>query len=389
MIINQKEYKIAAVMLMMEQEFNVTKIALSSLMNSVKLESGFTISILLNGSVCEEIERYCAAIKSLHYYSSQENLGVAAGRNFLLTRPEVIGSDIIMFLDNDFFLTKDYVRGMCEFLVSHEDAGIVGPIMLGAWGFVDIIGTNGKIIPDDLDTVVVPGVASSAVKERWLNRGVEENIYNIGEGNWFLTDCIITPHTIFSYLKRLNAKRLLKLYPYRPIRFDPRMLDTIKKGDECIMVSIVSGGGQVFHSDLITRIGLLEDAFSPWGYEDHEFCIRALKAGYRNYTNCNTIVLHGTDDRRTDRGPSWHKYHFCRGRAIVIRKAVASRLLRVFLLFELLLNTLIFDGFSCLIHGHFLMRPVLYGIRGWLKGISTVIHYQQELIEQAKEAKLL
>ncbi len=372
---------------MMEGEFGVTKIAIESLLASIGREKDIAISLLLNGSTDERIHRYFTSIPHVTFYSSPTNLGVAGGRNFLLTRPEVIGSDIIMFLDNDFFLTSDYVRGMCEFLVSHEDAGIVGPIMLGAWGFVDIIGVDGKIIPDAPDTAVVPTVTSSAVKERWLNRGIEENIYNIGEGNWFLIDCVITPHTIYSYLMRLNAKRLLRHYPYRPVRTDPRVMDIIRKGGDDINVSIVSGGGQVFYSSLLSKIGLLEDAFSPWGYEDHEFCIRALKAGYKNYTNCNTIVLHGTDDRRTDRGPSWHKYHFCRGRAILIRKVIRSRFLRVLLLSELFLNTLIFDGFSCIIHGHFLMKPVLYGIRGWFRGILTAVHEREDLIEQARKAK--
>ncbi len=387
MIIEGKRYKIAVLMLMMEGEFGVTKLAIETLLASIGREKDVVISLLLNGGTDERIHRYFQSIPHVKFYSSPTNFGVAGGRNFLLTRHEAVGSDIIMFLDNDFFLTSDYVRGMCEFLVSHKDAGIVGPIMLGAWGFVDLIGIDGKIVPDAPETAVVPAVAGRAVKEQWLSRGIEENIYNIGERNWFFTDCVITPFTIFSFLNRHNAKWLLRHYPYRTMRADPRVIDFIRKGGDAISVSIVAGGGQVFYSSLLSRIGLLEDAFSPWGYEDHEFCIRALKAGYKNYTNCNAIVLHGTDERRTDRGPSWHKYHFCRGRAILIRKVIRSRLLRILLLSELLLNTLIFDGLSLIIHGHFLMKPVIYGIYGWFRGILTPVYDGEDLIEQARKAK--
>ena len=43
------------------------------------------------------------------------------------------------------------------------------------------------------------------------------------------------------------------------------------------------------------------DEFSPYGYEDVEFCIRAVRAGKRNYVDPQILMLHGTDRRHLER----------------------------------------------------------------------------------------
>ncbi|MCI5224228.1 MAG: hypothetical protein D3924_16540 [Candidatus Electrothrix sp. AR4] len=52
---------------------------------------------------------------------------------------------------------------------------------------------------------------------------------------------------------------------------------------------------------VVNEIGFFNDCFNPYGFEDSDFCIRALKAGYVNYVTNKIWLLHGTDSRHKAR----------------------------------------------------------------------------------------
>jgi GT2 family glycosyltransferase len=62
-------------------------------------------------------------------------------------------------------------------------------------------------------------------------------------------------------------------------------------------------GGFAFSArkDLFSKLNGFDEAFSPYGWEDVDFCLRARKAGYRTYYTADAIVVHkGT---KAGRGP--------------------------------------------------------------------------------------
>ena len=83
---------------------------------------------------------------------------------------------------------------------------------------------------------------------------------------------------------------------------DPTIRAAVAEGSgTSIPAANVAGCCQVFRRDLLDEIGYLMDEFSPYGYEDVEFCIRALEAGKRNYVDPRILMLHGTDRRHLER----------------------------------------------------------------------------------------
>jgi GT2 family glycosyltransferase len=83
---------------------------------------------------------------------------------------------------------------------------------------------------------------------------------------------------------------------------DPAIRTAVADGSSTpIPATNVAGCCQAFRRDLLAELGYLMDEFSPYGYEDAEFCIRALRAGRRNYVDPSTFMLHGTDGRHLER----------------------------------------------------------------------------------------
>ena len=84
----------AVVILCQPAETAVTALTLHHLVRD--LESTTSIHVLMNGGFAGELERSAPTSPAISYYSSPTNLGVAGGRNFLLRRPEVQASDVIV-----------------------------------------------------------------------------------------------------------------------------------------------------------------------------------------------------------------------------------------------------------------------------------------------------
>ncbi len=382
-----RNYRIAVVVMMMEKEFAATRVMMESLLFSARPEKDVSISLLLNGARNKDIESYFTRIGKLTYYCSPENLGVAGGRNFLLTRREVIGADIIMILDNDLLLPEDYIERMARFLVSRPEAGLVGPVMLWARPcrpFLDagaLIGRNVSLMGE------APRFKSEDLKRFWVERGGRESLYYLGTYNWFLTDVIATPSSIQNLLlwleKRIGLTRTLYLYHHS----DPALIASIKGGLPAQETRVVNGGGQVFRSSLLTRVGLLEPAYHPYGHEDHELSIRVERAGYRNYTDCNTFVLHGIDERQPIRDHPWLKEMYARRRTITARKVVRSPLIRWMVLSEIFTHTLISSAFHNIVKGEFTFPSVRSGMRGFFGGASIPLTDTDELIKRAALAR--
>ncbi len=163
-----KDYSVAIIMLMMEGELEATKVSLASLLNSIGNEKNVSTSILLNGSKNSEIKEFFTKIPGVKFYSSAKNKGAVGGRNYLLTKQEIRKSDIILSLDNDVILPTDYIYNICEFLVSHPEAGIVNPIVLKAQHFKEFFNYNLYNSLSDLNSDTLPEFSSEGIKRHFI-----------------------------------------------------------------------------------------------------------------------------------------------------------------------------------------------------------------------------
>lgn len=298
MLIDGKGYTINLLILTMINEVEVTIQTIETLLENI--EEGVVISVLLNGGRSPRCVELFAQLENIKYYESPANLGVAGGRNFLLNTPECKSSDIVMILDNDVVSPQDYIRRLATFLVRQKDAGVVG----AAVGDVSCIpfellkyyGNKGRF-NNRVFTFDSHHIKSSIIKNL-----TEERLFHIGiNPNYYFAYFSIWP----SLLRILNV--FLNLLPtekvnYSPtLKFNTKYQELIKKGINKYVVSNVAGCSQAFRRNLVDKIGYLNEMFSPYGYEDVEFCLRTIKAGYTNYIDTNTWLYHGTDNRHKKR----------------------------------------------------------------------------------------
>lgn len=299
MLIDGKEYKVAVCVLFMPSEEEATLQTVETLLAGI--EDGVTIIVLLNGGQGHSLGQLFSRHESIRYHESPVNLGVAGGRNFLLKTDDAASADIIMMLDNDVVPPVDYVRRMAEFLLRHEEAAVVGPVIadiryitytaLKHYGEKGLFGNP------------IFKLKSEDIKKYTLAEFNPWRIYHIGAHSDFF-------FTYFSLRPKINnfINIIISIFgSYRNsdpfLKFNTKYHKLLIDGEDDILVSNVGGGTQTYRRSLIEEIGYYDERFNPFGYEDVEFSTRALKKGYRNYIDFNTWIYHGTDNRQKERDP--------------------------------------------------------------------------------------
>lgn len=294
MLIDGNDLKINVLILLMKNEIDVTFHTVETLLE--RLEDGITISILLNGGTSDTLKNLFSGISAIRYYESPDNLGVAGGRNYLLRTEESRNTDIILILDNDVLPPIDYIRNLVTFLFRQNNAGIVGAITAdinsGSFGFniVKKYGDRG-IFGNKIFKIESADIRKSFIDLR------SEKLFHIGvHPDYHYAYLSILPGCYAIISKVLNKFRIhINKNPF--LVHNKSYLELIMKGVEKYEVSNVAGCSQAFRRGLVEEIGYLDEKFNPYGFEDVDFSIRALKAGYKNYIDTNTWLLHGTDSR--------------------------------------------------------------------------------------------
>lgn len=366
MLIEGIDYKVNILILLMEKEVDVTLQTIETLVEG--LEDGVVISVLLNGGRNKKLQKILSTVSCISYYESNNNMGVAGGRNFLFCTTECQNSDIIMVLDNDVISPLDYVRNLCTFLIRQKDAGIAGPLI------VDINYSSYEVIKHFGDTGCfgnkICKISCKDMKNYLLLRELEPlRLYHIGTyPDYYYAYFSIRPafYSIISYLIRLlGVKR-----SFNPaLKWNTLYLEFIKSGLDKYHVSNVGGGSQAFKRKLLCEIGNLNEMFNPYGFEDSDFSIRAIKAGYKNYIDTNTLLYHGTDSRNIERDSYQYITNIYRGLTIL-----ASRVYPNLFKYKLvIIKLIIFDFMIELIKDRFkAFRNVKARFGGFLIGINTV-----------------
>lgn len=298
MLINGARYKIAILVLFMEREFDVTTRCLESLLGGI--EDNVTISVLLNGGHSAAFKERYDRRPAVKYYESIKNLGVAGGRNFLLNTEECRQSDIVFVLDNDVIVPDDYVGNLAGFLVENKNAGVVGAISAN----IQYEPEKGiSEIRDIMTGKALSRFKSADIRERFLKVRDTRFIYHMGVNPDYMYayfSCYAYVFNILFFLLGFIGVRAA----YSPIiHFDRRYLKLIYNGAGSYKVSTVAGCSQVFRRKLVDEIGRYDDDFNPYGFEDADFCIRAMERGYSNYIDANTWIYHGTNPGKTVSDP--------------------------------------------------------------------------------------
>ncbi|MFH1115726.1 MAG: glycosyltransferase [Pseudomonadota bacterium] len=287
----------------MEDQWESTKMSLYSTIAAACKK--IQVVVLLNGSIARRIqEDMSARFPEVSFYMSRENLGVAGGRNYLMSTEEARKSDYIFHLDNDVLLCPGYFDEMASFLNRCPDAAVVGPLVFEAspiltMMFQQLCSQNMRTPVGELGCRLV--FDNDRVKQSWLETDIPR-LYHMGtNADWKTAYCRALP-MILDFLNVELANRLKTKYNLHLRNLDNHMLvDQVKAGLERIEATNILGCATLYRKSLIEEIGGYDEAFNPYWYEDSELSIRALKAGFRNYVNPKVVLFHGTDFRSSHR----------------------------------------------------------------------------------------
>lgn len=272
-------------MLYQPREIEVTRLAVESI--PARCRAGdVTVSVLCNGCGDQPSPGQLRGDAKVIMHSSKENLGVAGGRNLLLRTPECAGSDIVVVLDNDVIIPRDFLDRITTFLDEAHDAGVVGPSIADA-----------RSASREVDSNAIKREAVDA-----LRKGVApDSLYYLGTDpdyrKTYYSPLVLALAAVTSRL----ASRGTPIPGHPAYRYNSAVLKSLRNGGHLIEVGALLGCAQVFRRSLIDKVGLLDERFNPYGLEDIDFCIRANQAGYRNYIDFDTWILHGTDLRSSGR----------------------------------------------------------------------------------------
>jgi GT2 family glycosyltransferase len=279
----------SVVILCQPAEAAVTALTLGHLIRD--LDPTVSIHVLMNGGFAGEVRALAPTSPSISYHSSPMNLGVARGRNFLLRRPEVRASDVIVILDNDVITPPGHIGRLVEALMRDSHVAVIGPAIVDLRGVAEALGLDsGGLRAPISNTRLVQLGAVLHEASSWFHLGAHPDWRAVYQDELRIE-------------RRLLRRAGADVEPFPELNHqNPAIRAAIADGaTEEIEASNIAGCCQAFRTDLLDEIGYLRDEFSPYGYEDVEFCIRAARAGKRNYVDPTIFMLHGTDRRHLER----------------------------------------------------------------------------------------
>lgn len=278
----------SVVILCQPAETAVTALTLHHLVRDQ--EPTTSIHVLMNGGFSGELQAIAPRSPMLTFHSSPSNLGVAGGRNLLLRLPEVQAADVIVVLDNDVITPPHHVTRLVAAVAADPRAGVIGPAVLDLGAAATRLGLSGPHTDAPISNERLAGLARLDDEAMWFHLGTHPDWWTV-------------------YFDELRIERRLQIHAGAPVEAfpamnhqDPTIRAAVANGAATrIPASNVAGCCQAFRRDLLDEIGFLAEEFSPYGYEDVDFCIRAATAGRLNYIDPTILMLHGTDRRHHDR----------------------------------------------------------------------------------------
>lgn len=245
---------------------------------------------------------------------AQENLGVPKGRNRLIHAALEWGADLIMAFDDDLLAPSDHldsiVREYTGLRREHANVGIFAPSLIDYHEARDllyresdarILDTGGHV--QQRETYEV----KRAIARR-AQRVSTKLAFHMGVDDWMLH--YLRPYGALASRTREALKDLLgQDYFAADVDYSSTLIKNRERARQRIAtasskpipVHTLPGGVSCYSAELIRDLGVMEEAFSPFAFEDSEFSIRALRAGYRNFVLPGVVLVHDVQGRLRDR----------------------------------------------------------------------------------------
>jgi GT2 family glycosyltransferase len=221
---------IAVVILTINQRKQTLR-CLELLQRSRSADSSFSITVWDNGSSDETSEAIRAADPSVTVLNSAANLGVAGGRNAAAKAViERESPDLLLFLDNDMAVEKDFVAALTR-PFSTETGENIGQ-------------TQAKLLLSDQPGLINDGGGCNI--QFWLGQT-------------------------------------------RPVGYgesDSGQFDDEKRCMACC------GGAMAVRADLFASLGGFDEQFNPFGPEDIDFSLRLQKRGFEAWYIPSAVAYH-------------------------------------------------------------------------------------------------
>ena len=243
-------------------------------------------------------------------------MGVAGGRNYLLKKEEVNKAEYIIIADNDIIIPVGSICKLYNFYLQNTNIGVAGLVALNINFFLmennfryrrlyqSIIDKSYRITLDDVSSMIYGKVSPKMV----CHMGANKDWYNAYISSLDLVS-LVCQHFGFrhAFVKGYRSSELC--------------VNRINKEDGGkILVSNVPAMMQLFSHEVLRRVGLMDDDFNPYGYEDVDFCRRVMALGLSNYVSLDNFVFHNTDGRHFRRNPLLSYINSLEKYVVLIRK---------------------------------------------------------------------
>lgn len=291
--------------------------------------------VLFNDEPSSVIEDELARLPFTTVICPGENLGVAMGRNELIRAAVGSGADIIVSIDDDLLFPSDYLDSLearfRQLTSEYGKVGIVGPVVLDFEPLANILLTEDEVRSVGVgDPVSLSPMAElrRCLIDAWGSELPETAVYHAGIRNW-----------VGNYL-RLNgtragsARRLfddalegprLPNTPRYELKRDPQVRNAVlDSAASPVPTDTLPGGVCMYTAALIDEIGAMDPAFSPFGFEDSDFAIRSIRAGYKNFVLPEIVAVHDIAHRGRERSASDRLFIESRSRALLARKHAST-----------------------------------------------------------------
>lgn len=310
MILGERQYRVGIFTLLVEREFESSRIALSGVFG--QLGTDLRLFVLLNGPENTAIRTYFQRLRHVEFLCAGRNLGVAGGRNLLTSRAMKWGADILVSYDNDFVPPRDYFGRICGQLVDlsrHKRVGIIAPGLVNGNHCRDFWEADYQGIANQDESA---GNCLSFELEhlrRYLAGRIASGhhglFYHLGIRHWrvhYLRSNIALLERFRQRLRRV-VPAIPPAIPYRSttLAHDPAVQQQVIQAGAPVVVDTLPGGAHCYFASLLRELAGYDENFNPFGFEDADLCIRAVQAGYSNYLIPSLLLIHDIAQRHHGR----------------------------------------------------------------------------------------
>ena len=293
---------------------------------------------IVNGRLDDAWKEKLLSFQYLNITFSNKNRGVAGGRNIVVSEAVKWGAELLVSLDNDILVPKDYFRRMAsEFAklkASKPNLGIITPTIFDINSLVEVYSLDHvkRLFLDDDAAVLSEKVLSDSAE---LSK--KDYFYHLGASGW--KGCYL----VSSFFNKFYEKKRFKetvfsddtnrdkyLFVWHKSKKEIR--DGILEGNlKYLKADTLPGGLHVYESSYIKKYGLFDERFNPYGFEDSEMCIRGIEDGLEHYLIGDVFVAHDLDQRFQKRNPSITFFTRGKVRRIIIKKHIKSAMEKYYL----------------------------------------------------------